>query len=185
MKREQLKRRKKLFNQTFGKRKLSTINEVECRDHGSVVQVSNKLQIKQAMTKENTNKFILTCSSPLLQSDLVHQLGNSGEGELSQDIFQNRASLVSLDRRFQDLMKLFANPRCDHILPCSSFEQWNDHWSHCKEKTSSFLSGFRFRNYKTQNSRTITSSIKYSIANLAVKNCTPQERWREGVSILL
>ena len=72
--------------------------------------------------KENANRFILAYNSSLLQSDLVHQLGHSSEGEPIQQILQNRVSLAYLDPRLQDVMNLFTESVHDHALmfiPCT------------------------------------------------------------------
>ena len=76
---------------------------------GCVAQVTSKHLIEQAIMKENSNKFILACSSPLLQDTTARDLGYSGEGQLSKNMLLHSAELETNDARLKDLVNLFHN----------------------------------------------------------------------------
>ena len=59
--------------------------------------------------KENSNRFIIAYSSPLLQDNTAQNLGYSGEGQLSRNIWLNRTEIETTDERLKNLMKLFHN----------------------------------------------------------------------------
>ena len=87
--------------------KSASIKKVECTACGCVTQVTSQHLIEQSIMKENSNRFILACSSPLLQDEKVHDLGFSGEGKLSKNTQLNRTELETSDERLKDLMRLF------------------------------------------------------------------------------
>ena len=49
--------------------------------------------IEQAIMKENSHRFILACSSPLLQEETVNVLGYSGERQLSKNLLMHSTML--------------------------------------------------------------------------------------------
>ena len=63
------------------------------------MQLASQHLIEQAMMKENSNRFILAHSSPLLQDATAHDLGFSGEGQLSKDMLLNRKDVETSDER--------------------------------------------------------------------------------------
>ena len=62
------------------------INKVECREEGILVQVVPKEEVENAIMKENSSRYRLACSSPLLDDELCEELGLLGEGNLSKEI---------------------------------------------------------------------------------------------------
>ena len=102
--------------------------------------------------KENSHRFILAHSSPLLQEENVNALGYSGEGQLSKNILMSRAMLETSDDRLKDLLSLFRNSPHSSDHPFITVEQWNDHWSHSTEKTASSASGLHYGHYNAQTS---------------------------------
>ena len=109
--------------------------------HGCVVQVTSQHVIEQSIMKENYNMFDLAYSSPLLQYSTVHDLGCSGEGQLSKYTLLHSAELEISAERLKDLTKLFHNSPHMKNHHCVTNSQWNEHWSHSKEKTASSISG--------------------------------------------
>ena len=59
---------------------MKAINRVENKEEGVLVQVTTKSEIENAIMKENSLRFRLACSSPLLENTLYEELGPSGEG---------------------------------------------------------------------------------------------------------
>ena len=149
------------------------------------MQVTPQSLIEKAIMKENSNRFILACSSPLLQENNVEVLGYSGEGPLSKTILQNRSMLETTDKRLKDLLSLFHNSPHLTEHPFIIVDQWNSHWSHCTERTESSIPGLNCGHHKAHSSSPLISSVKCNLVNLAVKNRTPLERWTRGVSIML
>ena len=84
--------------------------------------------------KENSNRFILACSSPLLQPDTVNTLGYSGKGLSSGDISQSSSMLETSNDCLKDLLSFFHNLPHSTSHPFVTVDQWNEHWLHSKEK---------------------------------------------------
>ena len=182
---EKMKSRYKNCAKTFGKSRSAAISKVEYTTYGCVIQVTSQYLIEQAIMKENSHRFILAHSSPLLQEETVNALGYSGEGQLSKNLMMHRSMLETRDERLKYLMKLFHNSFHSKKHPFVTFDQWNEHWSHSTEKTASSASGLHYGYYVAQTSSLLVSSVKCNLVNLAVKNSTPLERWICGVSIML
>ena len=51
-----------------------------------IIQVTNKEDVERAIIKENTARFKLAYSSPILSLELSDDLERLGEGRSSQDI---------------------------------------------------------------------------------------------------
>ena len=182
---EKMKSRYKNCAKTFGKSRSVAISKVEYAAYRCVIQVTSQHLIEQAIMKENSHRFILAYSSPLLQEETVNALGYSGEGQLSKNLLMHRAMLETRDERLKDLMKLFHNSPHSKKHPFVTVDQWNEHWSHSTEKTASSASGLHYGHYKAHTSSPLVSSVKCNLVNLVVTNSTPLERWICGVSIML
>ena len=135
--------------------------------------------------KENSSRFVLAYISPLMQNTTAQNLGYSGERQASKNILLNMTEIETTDERLKDIMKLFHNSTHAKMHPFVTVTQWNEHWSHSAEKTSSSISGLHYGNYISHTSSIIISTVKCDIFNLAVKNGFSLERWKRGVSIML
>ena len=104
---EKLKEMCKKCARTFGKNKAMSISKVEYSEQGCIMQVTSQHLMEKAIMKENSYRFILAHSSPLLQEDSVSALGYSGEGPMSKNILQNRSALETKDEGLKELLLLF------------------------------------------------------------------------------
>ena len=75
---------------------MNAINRVEYREEGILIQVNTKEEVENAVIRENSSRFRLTYSALILEDRLYIELGLSGEGDLSKDIFQNQQNLYDL-----------------------------------------------------------------------------------------
>ena len=92
-KKENLKKQFKRCNSAFSKLKMKSINKVECKEKGTLVQVVTREDAENAIMKENPSRFRLAYSSPLLDDELCEELGLSGDGNLSKDILGSQSQL--------------------------------------------------------------------------------------------
>ena len=92
-KKENLKKQFKRCNNVFGKQKMKFINKAECNEEGILVQVVTREDAENTMMKENSSRFRLAYSSPLLYDELCEDLGLLGEGNLSKDILWSQSQL--------------------------------------------------------------------------------------------
>ena len=75
---------------------MNTINRVEYREDGVLIQVNTKEEVENAVIQENSSRFRLAYSALILEDGLCTELGLSGEGDLSKDILQNQQNLYEL-----------------------------------------------------------------------------------------
>ena len=83
--------------------------------------------------------------------------------------------IETTDDEINDIMKLFHNSTHSKIHPFVTLAQWNEHWSHSVEKTSSSISGLYYGHYIAHTSSIVISTVKCCSANLAVKSDSPLE----------
>ena len=57
--------------------------------------------------KENSHRFMLAYSSPLLEPNAVNNMGCSGEEQLSRNALLIKYNIESFDERLKYLMKRF------------------------------------------------------------------------------
>ena len=183
-KKEKQKRQFKRCNSTFGKQKMKSINKVEHVEEGNLVQVVTKEEVENAIMKENSSRFRLAYSSPLLNDELSEELGLSGEGSLSKDILGSQSQLQR-HPEVQEVFELFQGSQHQRITTQIMTEQWIDHWEGAKERTSSSYSGLHFGHYKAHTEKYEIAEIKCKLVNLAIKSGQPLTRWINGVSVML
>ena len=183
-KRESRKRQYKRCNSTFGKKKMKSINNVEYRDNGVLIQTSTKEELEHAIMKENSNRFRLAYTSPTLEGNLHHELGPSGEGPLSRDILTSQ-ELLQNRPEVKEIFELFIQSSRNFISSKISTEQWIEHWKHAIERTASSLSGLHFGHYKAHTVMKEIADIKCKLVNLALASGQPLLRWTKGVSVML
>ena len=56
---------------------------MEYAHEGCAIRASSQIQVEHAVMVENLKRFVLACSSPLLQRDWLVKLGIMGEKEAS------------------------------------------------------------------------------------------------------
>ena len=135
--------------------------------------------------KENSHRLMLAYSSPLFKSSAVQNLGKFGEGQLSRNTLWSRTEIESTDECHKDLMKLFHNSTCSRMHPFIIAAQWNDHWSHVEEKTTSSTSGIQHEHCIAHTASSLILIVKCDLVNLAIKNSYPLGTWKRGSSVIL
>ena len=65
---------------------MNTINRVEYREEGVLIQVNIKEEVENIVMQENSSRFRLAYSALILKDELCVELGLSGEGDLSKAI---------------------------------------------------------------------------------------------------
>ena len=181
---EKQKRQFKNCNNTFGRSRLNAINRVEYRENGELVQVTTKEEIENDIMIENSSRFRLAYSSPLLDDELCEEVDLSGEGGLSTDILNSQQHLYHRPE-VQEIFKLFHQSKHKTILSIITTASWIEHWKRAKERTSSSYSGLHFGHYKAHILMPEIADIKCKLVNLAIKSGRPLLRWMNGVSVML
>ena len=119
----------------FGKKKIWLIDKVEHSEGGDLMQVPTKESVEGAIIKENTGRFKLSCSSPLLEGDLCEELGLLGEGRLAKDALRDRA-LLDNNTVTNEVIQLFRIGRHKKINTFIAIERWISHLQEVVEITA-------------------------------------------------
>ena len=98
------------------------------------MQASTKDEVCSGIRKDNSGRFRLSCSSPLIKGYIYSQLGMPGEGVLADEILSNQANLNKF-------------PVKEVIIMCITIiiEQCIEHWNIGKERTVSYYSRLYIR----------------------------------------
>ena len=73
---------------------------------------STKDEVESAIIKDNSDRFRLVNSSPLLRGDICSQLGISGEGVLADEMLSNQVKLEECPK-VKEVLGLFKKNRRD------------------------------------------------------------------------
>ena len=76
---EKMKLKWKMYKKYFGKRRMNSISQVEYFSGATLVRVSSQFAVESAIMAENSTRFKLAYSSPLLQPPLLQRLGLCSE----------------------------------------------------------------------------------------------------------
>ena len=79
----------------FSKRKLKFILVVEYLIEGLIIRIITQLEIDEAVIKENTSSFLLACTSPVFETNILKQLGIIGQTEVVRDLIYNNITITT------------------------------------------------------------------------------------------
>ena len=87
---EKLKLKWKMCKKYFGKRRMNSISQVEYFSGSSLVRVLQQFAIEKAIMSENSSRFVLAYSSPLLNQPLLGRLGMHEKKLMHKGFFTRR-----------------------------------------------------------------------------------------------
>ena len=82
--------------------------------------------------RENTSRFQLVHSLPLLKILLHQKIGSIGEKLGSKQLLESTDLLLEADIKLSVLLSLFHKSNDINIKLVISVEKWNRHWSKCR-----------------------------------------------------
>ena len=152
---------------------------------------NEKIEIEQALCKQNKKKFTSAYSSPFLQQPLLSQIGQTATSEESQQIllgnFDPPKSLSKDTKRFIKQLKIPSKIQqkgkndtyCD-ITTATAY------WRKKRERTNSSMSGRHIGTYKalTYGNTTILHMIN-EISNYSFNIGIPLQRWTKDLDVSL
>ena len=160
------------------------------QDENSEIVTTDKLQIEQALAKQNKKKFTDAYSSPFLQEPLLSEIGQDATSKKAQAILKGTYkpnSTISDDTK--QFIKCLKRPK--EITMNLNNSQCTDedaysYWKKKREKTNSSMSLRHIGTYKalTQNNLPTLRMIN-SISNMAFNLGIPLERWTHDLDVSL
>ena len=117
---------------------------------------------------ENSSRFKLAYSSPLLRPPLLNQLSMCSNIEEAHHLIHETASIEAGD--LSKILSLFHKDNDLNIPSAISPKDWISHWQQAIEATALSISGLHFGHYKVQAQDFTLAAIRYSIINLSIKN---------------
>ena len=135
--------------------------------------MSNKFEIERSVMKENSARFTLAYSSPLLQSPCLEKIVMFAEKKTGQQVISQGEVKFKGELDLTALMSLFYKGNSIKIQSCLDVVTWQNYWKQETGFTSSSLSGLHFGHYRSQATDLLLSGIRCSVINLAIRNSTP------------
>ena len=86
---------------------MNSISEVEYEIEGVIVRKHNQFEIERAMTKENSARFTLAYSSPLLQIHLLYKMCLFAEKETGKHLTSQREEEIEGESELTALLSHF------------------------------------------------------------------------------
>ena len=187
IKREEVRRTWRLINRGRGKIRLKGISAVEINRNNEFITIDTKDAVEHAIMENNTNRFHLAASTPMMQDNAVRHVGFLGNTTCStailQGTFQPKPYFDDYTNKFLSFIgnRPTIPPFSSHIAS-SDFQKY---WRSAREKTSSSMSGRHFGHYKAAAKNPYLSSIHAGFCNTATHYGISVPRWETGLSVML
>ena len=172
---------------SHGKTRSKGISEVEVLNDGELKTISDRKPEEGAIMANNSERFNLTKSTPLMSKYMRQKLGCLTQNKLVQSILNSSFVLDLLLDEYTNKFLSFISSRSQ--LPTISAAVLRDDFiAYCKsarEKISSFLSGRHFGHYKTASGNPFLSELHASFQHVASSSGLIISHWSKGLTIML
>ena len=167
-----------------GVSKISLLN-----NEGLWEETTNKKLIEQGCADENTNKYRQTQNTPMMQGQLVRDVGYLGNTEAAQAILDGTYMPPPGTNRYttEFINELKYDPNAHNNPPLETLptEDYIQGWKKKKEFTTSGKSGWTFSHSKTCALNKATANFEATMAHIPyVTGYTPLD-WQIGVDIMI
>ena len=143
---------------------------------GNLVRASDKIQVEEAIIRENTTRFSLAYSSPIFEKDIIEKIGSMAQTDEVKDLIYNNVHIETTNVHINLFLPLLYQLNYKTVPIDISLERWNNHWRSSRKKTVSSFSGLYFGHYKAQTSSMLLSQVKNDLVNMAINNGRPLQR---------
>ena len=159
---EETRRSWRIANQSRGKQQLNGVSKVSVIKDGATTTLTEKNAIENAIMENNSKRFRLASSTPLIQPLAVHLLGYDGATEAAQSIIHsNYQPQTSFNKYVNIFMSYISKRPCLPTFSAQvSGQDFKDYWSGARESTASSMSGRHFGHYKAASKNTYLASYK-------------------------
>ena len=187
IKHEDTRRSWRAINKARGKATQKGVSMVEVTNNGTTTQVTAQPAVEDAIMENNSKRFRLTESTPLMQPYMSNKLGYLADTPFAESVlngtFNKDPHLDDYTNTFLAMIGDRTNmPQIPISVTCTDFQ---DYWKGCREKTSSSMSGRHFGHYKAASFSNYLSEIHASMGHITLHSGTYLSRWTKGLSVML
>ena len=187
MKHEETRRAWRLINKGRGKEQLNGVSAVQVKVNETWTTLTSRHDVEEAIMKNNSKRFHLASTTPLMQPLAVQVIGYLGNTPLADSIVQGTFNpSPDLDTYTQKFLNIIGKrPTLPSISSNISNHDFQRYWRRCREKTSSSMSGRHFGHYKAASRNTYLSTIHSTFCHITASSGSSIDRWEQGLTVML
>ena len=175
------------INRCHGKTRNKGISCVETKVNGKWQKLTARDEVEAAIMANNTERFHLTRSTPLMSQHMSTRLGYLAEHEVSKSIINNEFVPDPLLDEYTNKFLSFISNRTQ--LPAITADVMKEDfiyfWKGARERTSSSLSNRHFGHYKAASNSPMLSELHASFQHIVSHTGICLIRWAKGLTVML
>ena len=184
---EETRRSWRCIHHSQGKKRCQGVSAVQLREEEELITISDQNAVERAIAKNNSKRFHLTSTTPLMSEYMQKRLGFLATKEVAHAIrnntFVHDPNLDEYTNKF--LSFITTRPQLPPISPSVLVTDFKKYWKGARERTSSSLSGRHFGHYKAASHNSGLSEIHASMAHIASHSGLYLSRWCKGLTVML
>ena len=175
------------INRCHGKTRNKGISCVETKVNGKWQKLTARDEVEAAIMANNTERFHLTRSTPLMSQHMSTRLGYLAEHEVSKSIINNEFVPDPLLDEYTNKFLSFISNRTQlpAITADVTKEDFIYFWKGARERTSSSLSNRHFGHYKAASNSPMLSELHASFQHIISHTRICLIRWAKGLMVML
>ena len=184
---EEARRSWRSIHHSYGKMRCQSISSVQILEDDDLITISDQEAVEQAIATNNSKRFHLTSSTPLMSKYMQEKMGFLATKEIAHAI-RNKAFVPDphLDVYTNSFLSFVSARSQLPPIPASvDNTDFIKYWRGARERTSSSLSGRHFGHYKAAAKCHKLSEIHASIAHIASTSGHCLTRWCKGLTVML
>ena len=175
------------INRSKGKSFSKGISQVEMEVDGEWKTVTERNQVEPAIMANNSKRFNLTLTTPLMSRHSVNKFGYLAETADAHKLLNGQhthdPNLDEFTNKFLSFISRHSSG--DRLSGEVTRDQFVYCWRSAREKTSSSISGRHFGHYKAASRSTHLSELHASFLHVASLSGICLQRWAKGLTVMI
>jgi len=106
---------------------MKSISAVKYLVYGNLIRILEKIQVEEAIMKENTIRFSLAHISPIFDWDIIKAIDSLGQIHTINELIYNNILITTENNQINQFLLLLYQPNYKAISAEISVEYWNNH----------------------------------------------------------
>ena len=175
------------IHKAWGKRSQNGISSIQIQQDSEWVDVTDQKEVESAIMSNNSKRFHLAATTPLMLPYLSSKLGFLANTDYTKSILNG---LFVHDDKLDEYTNEFFNligkrPKLPPIQTSVSIHDFQNYWKNSRERTASSISKRHFGHYKAAATSNTLSGIHSMINHLSISTGTFLTRWTNGLTVML
>ena len=186
-KHEEARRSWRSIHHSHGKARCQGVSSVQVQEDDDLTTLSEQEAVEEAIARNNSKRFHLTKSTPLMSEYMQSKLGFLASKEIANNIRSgNFVPDPNLDTYTNCFLSFVSNrSQLPQISASVLTKDFIGYWKGARERTSSSLSGRHFGHYKAAAYNIQLAEIHASLTHIASHSSICLSRWCRGLTVML